>query len=148
MAIEVLAKKISDHIQQLTQYGGMRPYGSALLIAGVDDSGQRLFETDPSGALYEYKAVSIGANRNTVMEMLENQYRGDLSIDEAILLGIRALYKSMEAKGEVPTIEISIIDAQTRKFRKLSEAEVKELITRADIKKPEVEAAKRPEREE
>jgi proteasome alpha subunit len=148
IAIEVLAKKISDHIQQLTQYGGMRPYGSALLIAGVDETGQRLFETDPSGALYEYKAVSIGANRNTVMEMLETQYRTDMSLDEVILLGIRALYKSMEAKGELPTIEISIIDAHTRKFRKLVEAEVKEYITRADIKKPEVEAAKRPEREE
>ncbi len=148
VAIEVLAKKISDHIQQLTQYGGMRPYGSALLLAGVDDSGQRLFETDPSGALYEYKAVSIGANRNTVMEMLESQYRADMSLDAGILLGIRALYKSMEAKGEVPTIEIGIIDAQTRKFRKLTEAEVKDHIARADIKKPEGEAAKRPEREE
>jgi len=54
----------------------------------------------------------------------------------------------MEAKAEVPTIEISFIDAATRKFRKLNEAEVKEYIAKADIKKPEAEAAKRPEREE
>ena len=148
ISIGILAKKISDHIQQLTQYGGMRPYGSALLIAGVDESGQRLFETDPSAALYEYKAVSIGANRNTVMEMLESQYRTDMSLEEAIILGIKALYKSMEAKAEIPTIEIGIIDASTRKFRKLSESEVKDYIAKADIKKPEAEAAARPEREE
>jgi proteasome alpha subunit len=148
ISIEVLAKKISDHIQTLTQYGGVRPYGTALLIAGVDDSGQRLFETDPSGALYEYKAVSIGANRNIVMEMLENQYHSDMSLDDAILLGIRALYKSMEAKGEFPTIEVGIIGAVDRKFRKLSESEVKDYIVRADIKKPEVEPVARPEREE
>ena len=77
ISIEVLAKKISDHIQTFTQYGGVRPYGSALLLAGIDETGQRLFETDPSGALYEYKAVSIGANRNTVMELLENQLQHD-----------------------------------------------------------------------
>lgn len=137
ISIEVLAKKVSDHIQTFTQYGGVRPYGSALLIAGVDDSGQRLFETDPSGALYEYKAVSIGANRNIVMEMLENRYNTSMSIDEAILLGIEAIYKSMEAKGEVPTIEIAIIDDKTRKYRKLSEDEVKEYITRAGVTSPE-----------
>jgi proteasome alpha subunit len=147
ISIEVLAKKISDHIQTFTQYGGVRPYGSALLIAGIDDSGQRLFETDPSGALYEYKAVSIGANRNTVMEMLENLYSPDMSLDDAIVLGIRALYKSMETKGEVPTIEIGIIDAPARKFRKLTEREVKDYITKADIKKPDTEPA-RPSREE
>lgn len=147
--VEILAKKISDHIQQLTQYGGMRPYGSALLLAGVDETGQRLFETDPSGALYEYKAVSIGANRNTVMEMLEAQYRSDMSLEEAIILGIKALYKSMEAKAEIPTIEIGIIEAQSRKFRKLSDVEVKEYISKAEIKKPEAEQpSARPEREE
>ena len=149
ISIEILAKKISDHIQQLTQYGGMRPYGSALLLAGIDDSGMRLFETDPSGALYEYKAVSIGANRNTVMEMLESQYKPDMSLNEAIVLGIKALYKSMEAKGEIPTIEIGVIEASTRKFRKLSESEVKDYIASADIKKPESEVAPKPaEREE
>ncbi len=82
------------------------------------------------------------------MEMLENQYRSDMSLDEAIVLGIKTLYKSMEAKGEVPTIELAIIDAKTRKYRKLGEAEVKEYVTRADIKKPEAAEVKRPDREE
>jgi proteasome alpha subunit len=139
MSIEVLAKKISDHIQTFTQYGGVRPYGSALLIAGIDETGQRLFETDPSGALYEYKAVSIGANRNTVMEMLENRYSTTMSMDEVILLGIEALYKSMESKGEMPTIEIGIIDDKTRKFRKLNEKEVHEYIEKSGVVKPGAE---------
>ena len=139
ISIEILAKKISDHIQTFTQYGGVRPYGSALLIAGIDETGQRLFETDPSGALYEYKAVSIGANRNTVMEMLENRFNVDMSLDDAIVLGIEALYKSMESKGELPTIEIGIIDDKTRKFKKLTEAEVKAYVEKAGVIKPGAE---------
>src|SRR5665648_751899 len=58
IGVEVLAKKICDHKQTYTQYGGVRPYGTALLIAGVDDSGTpRIFETDPSGALLEYLSL-------------------------------------------------------------------------------------------
>jgi proteasome alpha subunit len=140
ISIRILAKKISDHIQTFTQYGGVRPYGSALLIAGIDETGQRLFETDPSGALYEYKAVSIGANRNMVMEMLEARFSPEMSLDNAITLGIEALYKSMEAKGEAPTIEVGIIEASTKKFRKLTEDEVKSYIEKANIEKTKTPA--------
>jgi len=91
--------------------------------------------------------VSIGANRNTVMEMLENRFNTGMSLDEVILLGIEALYKSMESKGEMPTIEIGVIDAATRKFRKLSEAEVKDYVERAGVAKPGAEPAKRSSEE-
>ncbi|MBC7110566.1 MAG: archaeal proteasome endopeptidase complex subunit alpha, partial [Archaeoglobi archaeon] len=64
--VETLAKKICDFKQQFTQYGGVRPFGTSLLIAGVDTK-SRLYETDPSGALLGYKATAIGANRNVVM---------------------------------------------------------------------------------
>lgn len=46
IGVEVLSKKICDFKQSYTQYGGVRPFGTALLIAGVDDSRARLFETD------------------------------------------------------------------------------------------------------
>jgi proteasome alpha subunit len=133
ITIECLAKKVSDHIQKTTQYGGTRPYGSALLIAGIDDSGQRLFETDPSGALYEYKACAIGANRNKVMEMMEAQHSVEMSLNDAIILGIRALYKSVDASIS-PVVEIGIIHAGTRTFRRASEAEVSAWIDAAGVK--------------
>ena len=37
--VETLVKKICDYKQNFTQFGGVRPFGTALLIAGVDDSG-------------------------------------------------------------------------------------------------------------
>src|SRR3989304_80079 len=68
MGVDLLVKRICDFKQNYTQYGGVRPFGTALLVGGVDDAGIHLFETDPSGALVSYKAGSIGAGRNTVME--------------------------------------------------------------------------------
>jgi proteasome alpha subunit len=130
IGVEVLAKKICDHKQYYTQFGGVRPYGTALLIAGVDDTRPRLFETDPSGALLEYKATAIGAGRNTFMEVFEAEYRGDLSIDEAISLGMTALYKSTEGKLDAATLEVGVITMQDRSFRKLAEEEVQQYVSK------------------
>ena len=49
--VTTLVKKMCDYKQSFTQYGGARPFGTALLIAGVDSEGAHLYETDPSGAM-------------------------------------------------------------------------------------------------
>ena len=76
-----LVKRICDFKQSYTQYGGVRPFGTALLVAGVDDSGAHLIETDPSGALMEYKASSVGSGRNQAMEFFEEKYKDNLGQD-------------------------------------------------------------------
>ena len=125
--VEALAKKICDYKQQYTQYGGVRPFGIALLIAGVDSTGPHLFETDPSGALFAYKATSIGAGKDVVMDMLENEYKDGMTKEKAIALGLRALQKSNEEPLDPHSVEIGIVE-KGKRFRKLSEKEVKEKI--------------------
>jgi len=120
MGVEALAKKVCDHMQTYTQYGGVRPYGTALLIAGVNDDSIRLFETDPSGTLLEYKATGIGAGRNVVMEVFEAKYRDDLNLDGAILLGLGALYKAAEGKLNAKTVEIGVVELKTKMFKKVT----------------------------
>jgi proteasome alpha subunit len=130
IGVEVIAKKICDHKQTYTQYGGVRPYGTALLIAGVDDSRPRLFESDPSGALLEYKATAIGAGRNAFMEIFESDYKEDMDIDAAIMLGMKALYTSTEGKLDAATLELGIVTLENRQFRKLSKEEVSGFVSR------------------
>ena len=57
--------------QQFTQYAGVRPFGVALILAGVDKSGAALYLTDPSGTYIGYDAVAIGAGSDQVTEFLE-----------------------------------------------------------------------------
>ena len=122
--VEALSKKLCDHMQNLTQYGGIRPYGTALLIAGVSDGECRLFETDPSGTLLEYKATGIGIGRAAVMKVFEEEYNPESVIKDAILLGLKALHSATEGKFDVDTVEIGVIGKDKPAFRKMSQEEV------------------------
>lgn len=51
-----------------------RPYGVALLIAGVDERGPCIYQTDPSGTMIEYKAKGIGAAEEGIQSILNEKY--------------------------------------------------------------------------
>lgn len=108
--VDILAKKICDFKQSFTQYGGSRPFGSALLIGGVDDNGIHLFETDPSGAYQSYHAGAIGSGRNSVVDFFENKWKSGLTLNMGIKLGLEALRGSLDAELNIEAIEISVID--------------------------------------
>ncbi len=122
--VETLAKKLCDHMQTLTQYGGIRPYGTALLIAGVSDGESRLFETDPSGTLLEYKATGIGIGRPAAMKVFEEEYNPESEIKDVILLGLKALHSATEGKFDVDTVEIGVIEKANPVFREMTKEEV------------------------
>lgn len=122
--VEALAKRLCDHMQIYTQVGGARPYGTALLIAGFSDGQSRLFETDPSGTLLEYKATGIGIGRPAAMKVFEDEYRFEMGIHDSILLGLKALQEATEGKFDVNTVEIGVIEEKNPVFRKMSKEEV------------------------
>ncbi|MCX9081153.1 MAG: archaeal proteasome endopeptidase complex subunit alpha [Candidatus Methanoperedens sp.] len=139
IGIETLAKEICDFKQSYTQSGGVRPFGTSLLIAGIEGDEMRIFETDPSGALLEYKATGIGSGRSEIMEFLEKKYTEDIDLDKAINLGLETLANVTESSLNELTIEIGIIELSTRKFRKLIPSEVKKYVSRI----PKVEKGKK-----
>jgi proteasome alpha subunit len=135
IAVEILAKKICDMKQMYTQHGGVRPFGSALIIGGVNDSGSRLFETDPSGALIEYKATAIGAGRAVAMEVFEKNYNEDITLADAMELALDAIYEATEGKTTNESVEIAVIEQKTHSYRKLSDDEMSEHVEELLIRK-------------
>ena len=128
--IKTLVKRICDFKQTYTQYGGVRPFGTALLIAGVDETGPRLFSTDPSGALMEYKASSEGSGRSGAMAYFEENYKENLSSEEAIDMGIKAMHKGTEGKLNPDAVEIGVVKKDIA-FHILSQEETKTYISKA-----------------
>ena len=131
ISVETLAKRICDFKQTYTQFGGVRPFGTALLIAGVYNGKNYLFETDPSGALLEYKATAIGSGRNTVIEIFEEKYDENMTLEDVILLGLEALYRVTEGRMDVSTIDIGVVETEKGKFRMLEAEEMKRYIEKA-----------------
>ena len=122
--IEVLAKRIGDIKQLYTQHAGVRPFGVSMVIGGVDKTGSRVLQTDPSGSCWGYKAVAIGAGSDVVREFLESKYNDTMGLDESISLGIECLSKAVERKLEPKEVRISVIRRSTKKFAQLSYEEI------------------------
>ena len=133
ITVKELAKRICDFKQQYTQYGGVRPFGVSLLIAGVDEV-PKLYETDPSGALLEYKATAIGMGRNTVVEYFEKEYRPDMNFDEVLILGLVAMGKAIESELLAENIEVGYVKVEDRQFRDMTADELVPYIDRANEK--------------
>ncbi|NLL94652.1 MAG: archaeal proteasome endopeptidase complex subunit alpha [Thermoplasmatales archaeon] len=127
VTVEGLVKRICDFKQNYTQYGGVRPFGTALLMAGVDSLGIHLFETDPSGALVAYKAGCIGSGRPVVMDLFEKEYEDGMKYEDAALLGLRALAAATEEGLTPQTLEVAVVDRK-KPFKRLAEKELKALI--------------------
>ncbi|HII39405.1 TPA: archaeal proteasome endopeptidase complex subunit alpha [Candidatus Micrarchaeota archaeon] len=124
--VEMLSKKIGDHVQFFTQYAGVRPYGVSLLVAGVNEE-PKLFETDPSGALFEYKATAIGSGKKVVEEFFEKEYKDGLALHDAVKLALKALKKSTEEKLSAANVDVAVVD-RTGKTQIYSREEISALL--------------------
>lgn len=106
-----------------------RPYGVAMLIAGIDSDGEpRLFKNDPSGNYVRYKACCIGQGGENGMSTLQSNYKEDMSFDDAILLAGKVLKENLEQKINKNNFEIWYIKKSDRKIVSLKPDELEKLI--------------------
>jgi proteasome alpha subunit len=123
--VEAIAKRIADMNQQYTQYAGVRPFGVSLIIAGVDENnGPVVYLADPTGTYSGFHAIAIGQGSDQVNDYLEKNYNADLSLDAAATLAIECIYLVSEDKTGTAHIKVAVVDAESKKMRRLTEEEV------------------------
>ena len=123
--IGTVAKYLADQSHQFTQYSGVRPNGVSLIIAGIDQKGESIYVTDPSGTYVQYAAVAIGAGSEDVNDFLEKHYNPDMSIDDVSSLAIAAINLKDKQKDVVDDIKMAKITTETKVFEKVSESDLK-----------------------
>lgn len=122
--IKTITRKLADIKQQYSQHGGVRPFGSALLIIGVDPDGiPRVMTTSPSGTYWAWRGTAMGRNAEEAREKLNKELSDEMSLEELIKTGIKILRESTEEDIEDETIQIGCIDAKTKEFQILSTEE-------------------------
>src|SRR2546425_2569335 len=96
IGVDLLVKRICDYKQNYTQYGGVRPFGTALLVAGVGGLWAHLFGTDPGGAPVSYKGGRIRQGRPAGMELLEGNEKDKHAQDHPVVLCPHGLQKGAD----------------------------------------------------
>jgi proteasome alpha subunit len=125
ISVATLTKHICDRKHLVTQYAGVRPYGVGLLIGGIDNTGPKLFETDPSGTMIEWKARAIGRGAEKAGKVLQAGYKNGMTADDGLKLVIKAM-KSGEKSVDSENIEV--VAVKKDEVKKLSQEQLKKII--------------------
>ncbi|KAJ4988740.1 proteasome A-type and B-type [Stagonosporopsis vannaccii] len=135
----ILVQDVARVMQEATQSGGVRPYGVSLLIAGWDDGiepeaedkseeqtseekkkvsgktggilkgGPSLYQVDPSGSYFPWKATAIGKSATSAKTFLEKRYTDGLELEDAIHIALLTLKETIEGEMNGDTVEIGIV---------------------------------------
>jgi len=131
VGVEMVAKRVGDIMQMYTQHAGVRPFGAALLIGGVDKTGGRVYLADPSGMYWEYNAWAIGKGAEKAKEYLEKNYREEMKLEEALGVSASALVHSVDKMTEGWTVNVATIPLDTKRFSMLSAEETQKHLDKA-----------------
>merc|ERR1712087_1014143 len=117
---------LASVMQEFTQQGGVRPFGVSLLLAGFDYVGPQLYQIDPSGSYFAWKASAIGKHMINAKTFLEKRYNEEMELEDAIHTSILTLKEGFEGQMTEVNIEVAVVD--DKGFRVLSDDEVKDYL--------------------
>eukprot|EP00697_Spironema_sp_BW2_P008596 gnl/Spiro4/23237_TR11479_c0_g1_i1.p1 gnl/Spiro4/23237_TR11479_c0_g1~~gnl/Spiro4/23237_TR11479_c0_g1_i1.p1 ORF type:complete len:249 (+),score=64.26 gnl/Spiro4/23237_TR11479_c0_g1_i1:38-748(+) len=127
-----LVREIATIMQEFTQSGGVRPFGASLLVIGMEEGGPRLFQVDPSGSFWGWKASAIGRRMVNAKNFLEMRYSETMELEDAIHTAIVTLKEGFEGQMTGDNIEIGIVGRDNPEFRILTPAEIRDYLAEAD----------------
>uniref|UniRef100_A0A9I9CGA7 Proteasome alpha-type subunits domain-containing protein n=3 Tax=Cucumis melo TaxID=3656 RepID=A0A9I9CGA7_CUCME len=146
MPVEQLVQSLCDTKQGYTQFGGLRPFGVSFLFAGWDKNyGFQLYMSDPSGNYGGWKAAAIGANNQAAQSMLKQDYKDDITREEAIQLALKVLSKTMDSTSltseKLELAEVFLSPAGNVKYQVCSPESVSKLLVKSGLTQPAAEAS-------
>jgi len=139
LQVDLITQAVSDMAMNFGEgYEGSkrkpmaRPYGVALLIAGVDENGPQLYQTDPSGTYFKWQARAIGSGGDTAMSALKENFHENISLAEAEKLVLKTLKQVMEEQITTDTVELCVIKADTKLLEYRSSEYINGILSQLD----------------
>ncbi|MEM4711126.1 MAG: archaeal proteasome endopeptidase complex subunit alpha [Candidatus Woesearchaeota archaeon] len=124
-----IVRDIANLKQMCTQSGGLRPFGVSLLVAGVDETGMKLFETDPTGIYFQYKATAIGEGEVEVKNILTKEYNESLTLEDGLKLALSALKRAINDGFDAERIDCVMISSDKREYQKISKEKIAKILS-------------------
>ncbi|XP_015513528.2 proteasome subunit alpha type-5 isoform X6 [Neodiprion pinetum] len=104
-----------------------RPFGVAILFAGIDEHGPQLFHMDPSGTFVQFDAMAIGSGSEGAQQSLQEVYHKSMTLKEAITSVLTILKQVMEEKLSDTNIEVMTM-TPGKMFYMFTKEELQEII--------------------
>ena len=76
---------------------------------GILKGGPMLYQVDPSGSYFPWKATAIGKNATTAKTFLEKRYTEGLELEDAVHIALLTLKETIEGEMNGDTIEIGML---------------------------------------
>lgn len=110
---------------------------------GILKGGPMLYQVDPSGSYFPWKATAIGKSATSAKTFLEKRYTEGLELEDAVHIALLTLKEHIEGEMNGDTVEIGIVGppadnllgmegvagAQGPRFRKLTPQEIEDYLT-------------------
>jgi len=116
---------IADNKQAYTQYGGSRPYGVAIMIAGVAKGKAHLYTSDITGNFFAYKANSIGENDEQIKEELRKGITADMTMEDGIKFIMKIFKEILNKNFEVSRFDVGMISIKDAKLARVHGEELR-----------------------
>ncbi|MAG24005.1 proteasome subunit alpha [Candidatus Pacearchaeota archaeon] len=123
-----VVRMIADKMQMFTQYGGARPFGAAILLAGVNKNKAHLYTTDVTGNFYAYKANAIGENDEKIKEDLRRDYKEDMTIEDGIKLCLKIFKEVLGKNFDLERFDVASVPLESGKLVKMFGEELKKFV--------------------
>jgi proteasome alpha subunit len=125
---ELIIKEIANTKQQFTQYGGARPFGVSLMVAGMNGKNPELYTSDITGNYFSYRANAIGENDDKIKEALREKYNEDIEIKKGVKLVLDIFKEVQGSKFDLSRFELSYIGKDELKIKRLEDSELKNFV--------------------
>lgn len=125
---ELIIKEISNTQQKFTQYGGARPFGASLMIAGINNKKAELFTSDITGNYFSYHANAIGENDEKIREKLREKYKADLTMKKGVKISLEIFKEIQEKRFDINRFELVYISKEEEKLKRILGKEIENFI--------------------
>ena len=112
-------RMIADKKQMFTQYGGSRPFGVSVMLAGVNKQKPHLYTSDVTGNYFAYRANAIGENDEQIKEILRSDFNETMTIEEGIKFGLGIFKKILGKNFEVDRFDVAYVKTHEPKLVRL-----------------------------
>jgi len=125
--VSMLVRELAAVMQEFTQRGGVRPFGISLLLSGYDHNGPQLYQIDPSGSYFAWKASAIGKHMVNAKTFLEKRYHDEIEVEDAVHTALLTLKEGFDGAMDHTNIEVGVVGAD-KKLKILTPSEIKDYL--------------------